>query len=208
MSDTPQGPGWWLASDGKWYPPQPTAPPPAPTAPIAPAVPPAGYGPPPQPNLPPPPGYGAFPVSQVKSGMSGCLKAFLIVLAIVVVLGLGSCVLLVSRADDIVDEFGPLNGDEARDAGPIDCRRSDATGNVTATFDLTNRSSETSNYIIAIEFTGSGDQTDTVPVSVDQLDPGETAQQTATSFTNFTGDVDCRLIAFQRISSDFGQDSN
>ena len=27
MSDTPQGPGWWLASDGKYYPPQPPAPP-------------------------------------------------------------------------------------------------------------------------------------------------------------------------------------
>lgn len=26
MSDQSQGPGWWLASDGKWYPPQPTAP--------------------------------------------------------------------------------------------------------------------------------------------------------------------------------------
>ncbi|MCX7621401.1 MAG: hypothetical protein N2037_11225 [Acidimicrobiales bacterium] len=24
MSDTPQGPGWWLASDGKWYPPSAT----------------------------------------------------------------------------------------------------------------------------------------------------------------------------------------
>ena len=23
MSDSSQGPGWWLASDGKWYPPQP-----------------------------------------------------------------------------------------------------------------------------------------------------------------------------------------
>lgn len=22
MSDTQQGPGWWLASDGRWYPPQ------------------------------------------------------------------------------------------------------------------------------------------------------------------------------------------
>ena len=25
MSDMSQGPGWWLASDGKWYPPQPSA---------------------------------------------------------------------------------------------------------------------------------------------------------------------------------------
>lgn len=32
MSDYSQGPGWWQASDGKWYPPQPAAggPPPPP----------------------------------------------------------------------------------------------------------------------------------------------------------------------------------
>ena len=53
MSDVSQGPGWWIASDGKWYPPQqhpdyrPPAPPqpptqaaqPPPSAPIAPTVP-------------------------------------------------------------------------------------------------------------------------------------------------------------------------
>jgi hypothetical protein len=38
MSDASQGPGWWVASDGKWYPPEshpdylPPAPPPPPTA--------------------------------------------------------------------------------------------------------------------------------------------------------------------------------
>ena len=36
MSDGPQGPGWWLASDGKWYPPQP-APADQPTVPDEPA---------------------------------------------------------------------------------------------------------------------------------------------------------------------------
>jgi uncharacterized RDD family membrane protein YckC len=58
MSDTSQGPGWWQASDGKWYPPeqapgaQPTAPPTAaPTGP-PPGAPPAGYG-------APAPAYGA-----------------------------------------------------------------------------------------------------------------------------------------------------
>lgn len=30
MSDASQGEGWWLASDGKWYPPQLPPPPPAP----------------------------------------------------------------------------------------------------------------------------------------------------------------------------------
>ena len=40
MSDTSQGPGWWLASDGRWYPPTtapgPTPPPPSPTGASAP----------------------------------------------------------------------------------------------------------------------------------------------------------------------------
>lgn len=44
MSDTPQGPGWWQASDGKFYPPQSAPSPNAP--PILPSAPPkkAGFG--------------------------------------------------------------------------------------------------------------------------------------------------------------------
>ena len=59
MSDTPQGPGWWQASDDKWYPPpRPVMPgeegSQAPTAP-APGVPgPGGPGPAPSPFGPPP----------------------------------------------------------------------------------------------------------------------------------------------------------
>ena len=39
MSDTSQGPGWWIASDSKWYPPQPqqAPPPPPPPPPTAPS---------------------------------------------------------------------------------------------------------------------------------------------------------------------------
>ena len=68
MSDSSQGPGWWLASDGKWYPPQsvpePVAPPPPPppfsTGAPVPPVPPAwqpGSGPP----VPPAPYAGGSP---------------------------------------------------------------------------------------------------------------------------------------------------
>lgn len=54
MSDTSQGPGWWQASDGKWYSPEQasdaSAATPAPAGPPpgygSPAGPPAGYGPP------------------------------------------------------------------------------------------------------------------------------------------------------------------
>ena len=48
MSDVSQGPGWWLASDGRWYPPQSVpanAPPPALTYPTGPYLGPPGAGP-------------------------------------------------------------------------------------------------------------------------------------------------------------------
>jgi Domain of unknown function (DUF4190) len=58
MSDVSQGPGWWYASDGKWYPPE-QAPGPAP-APAAPTMPPTGppVGPPPYESPAAPPAYG------------------------------------------------------------------------------------------------------------------------------------------------------
>ncbi len=52
MSDEPQGPGWWYATDGRWYPPEmhpdhrpdPEPPPPEPPPVVAPVVPP-GWSP-------------------------------------------------------------------------------------------------------------------------------------------------------------------
>jgi len=46
MSQQPQGPGWWRAPDGRWYPPQPMSPPPYQQGPRYAAGPPP-YGPPP-----------------------------------------------------------------------------------------------------------------------------------------------------------------
>lgn len=71
MSDVSQGPGWWQASDGKWYPPEQAAP----TSP--PAGPPPGYsaptGPPPGYGAPagPPPGYGAPGAQPYGAGPGG-----------------------------------------------------------------------------------------------------------------------------------------
>lgn len=64
MSDAPQGPGWWQASDGKWYPPTATPGTPRPPSaagpqPYGPGVPPSGG---PAPWGPPAPyGYGYAP---------------------------------------------------------------------------------------------------------------------------------------------------
>ncbi|HUZ43810.1 MAG TPA: RDD family protein [Acidimicrobiales bacterium] len=67
MSDASEGPGWWMASDGKWYPPHlhPHLPPPPSGGPGAPgsAAPPSEgqplNAPPPHPGYPP--GYGGPP---------------------------------------------------------------------------------------------------------------------------------------------------
>jgi hypothetical protein len=85
MSDSSRGLGWWQASDGKWYPPQPVAPP---------------VGPP--------------PVAP-KAGLSGCAKAAIIggIVALVCVVGVGAVLLIaVGRGVDNLSER--VVGDEGR----------------------------------------------------------------------------------------------
>jgi hypothetical protein len=79
MSDSSQGPGWWQASDGRWYPPQSH-----PTQQVASAPP--TYG------APPPAAYGA--PAATKTGMPGWVKALLIIGGILVVL-VGGCTVAV-----------------------------------------------------------------------------------------------------------------
>ncbi|MGB0114160.1 MAG: DUF4328 domain-containing protein [Ilumatobacteraceae bacterium] len=69
MSDVQQGPGWWLASDGKWYPPE-SRPQPLPPPPVA--TPPGGTGPRPQVGVTPsgPPAYGQPTYAQPAHGQA------------------------------------------------------------------------------------------------------------------------------------------
>lgn len=66
MSDVPQGPGWWQASDDKWYPPpRPTMPGEEAAGPVVTSAPPGGMAPPigtpSGPYAPPGPGPGQVP---------------------------------------------------------------------------------------------------------------------------------------------------
>ena len=77
MSDTSQGPGWWLASDGKWYPPELWTGGPG-TAPPGTAVP-TGKGAPVQPPMGGTPAYGyggAFQVAIVYAYRKEADKVF------------------------------------------------------------------------------------------------------------------------------------
>ena len=113
MSDVSQGPGWWQASDGKWYAPElhpdyrpptvPTAPPPTPTPPIAapPTAPfPAGpTGPPPAapagPPVVPPVGPATFPEA-TPPGRGGNARWIAIAVVVLIVVAAG---VIVARRD-------------------------------------------------------------------------------------------------------------
>lgn len=195
MSDTSQGPGWWQASDGRWYPPE--------QAPgyVAPPPPPAAYGPPPQPYAPYPAGAYAPPA---KSGMGGCLKAFLVVLALTVVLGGIGLVLAARAVDDAVDDLDGRDADEVDDVTDLECG-TDAAGDLRATFAVENDSSDRSNYVITIAFEDAdGNQLDTASAFVNALESGQRTETEAITFTDAPDGFTCRVTDVERFSDETG----
>ena len=81
MSEQSGGPGWWQASDGKWYPPE-QAPSAAPTAPVPETPAPGGFGGPPPAG---PPGGGPPPYVAPAGGAGGGSNTGKIVAIVVVV---------------------------------------------------------------------------------------------------------------------------
>lgn len=108
MSDVSQGPGWWQASDGKWYPPEQF--PGATTTPVEPGPPPGpGPVPGPAPKIggPPPP----------KSSNKGCMIALIVVLVLFLGAGVAAVVglgLLGSKIEEAA-ESGDLFGKDSCD---------------------------------------------------------------------------------------------
>lgn len=98
MSDTSQGDGWWLASDGKWYPPQPQQA----------AAPPV--------NAPPGPGYWQaadgnwYPPQPPQTGAKKPLhKRVWFWLLIVVAVGIGGCTALLAGGTAAIDHAAHVN---------------------------------------------------------------------------------------------------
>jgi hypothetical protein len=114
MSMEPRGPGWWRASDGRWYPPQ-----------SQPAYPPQqrpAYPPQPRPAYPPQPFGAGPPAPQKKRGNHGVLIAVLIVVAVVLVAGaLGAYFLFRAVSNSVSDVVGggELNCPSAEDISAL-----------------------------------------------------------------------------------------
>jgi hypothetical protein len=201
VSDVSQGPGWWQASDGKWYPPQPAATPP-------PMAPPPGPGPGPQWGGPPP----------AKKSNKGCLIA-LAVVGVVALLGIAAVVAVVLAVEDEVDD---RVDDANRDGGiptfsdntenppgddvtVADCGPAPDTGLMRATVDVLNHSSEPSNYIITVAFEADDGsrQLATSTALVNGLGPDQTTNAEANSFQTAPDGVDfsCSINQVQRFAA-------
>jgi hypothetical protein len=97
MSEQSGGPGWWIASDGKWYPPE-QAQAPAATAPAL---------TPPTPPTPAPPGAGQ------PSNSNGKLIVALVVAGVLIVIGV---VVVLTRDSDSASSKGSLDAFCAKSA--------------------------------------------------------------------------------------------
>lgn len=98
MSDTSQGPGWWQASDGKWYPPElaPGAQPPPPAQPQWGQQAPAGFA-----------GNGSPPPKKSTTARNVLIG----VAAVFVLLGGGCAALLFAGGSALNDAVGSVNED-------------------------------------------------------------------------------------------------
>jgi len=103
MSDASQGPGWWLASDGKWYPPNQAT-----TQTV-----PQGADPPPQWGAAPTPPPQYAPGTPPKK--SKTLRNVLIIVGVFLVLMVGGCVALIAGGTKAVND--ELNENEAKTSG-------------------------------------------------------------------------------------------
>jgi Domain of unknown function (DUF4190) len=227
MSDSSQGPGWWLASDGRWYPPQtPPTPAPAPasaSAPMPPPYVPVTGGPVPSRATN---GlavaalvlgilwlcavgsilaivFGLVALGQIKrSAQDGKGLAIAgLVLGIVGVLATVAIAFAVRRAaNEIVDN----QPDEFDDVSVVSCTRN-LDGFGVAELEITNDSSKSSTYLIAVEFrdsSGARFGTGTFDALSD-VDPGETATVRAVSTDRIEGElVRCRPTFVERVAND------
>jgi hypothetical protein len=151
----------------------------------------------PQPQYQQPQQFQPVNPAAAKSG-NGCLKAFLIVMAISVVLGVVGTVALIAFGTKVVnDNFGEAKtSDYAIDIPAGNCTLS-SSGLASVDGTLTNKSDTKHVFRLTVDFVGTdGTKIDTSPfVLTPSLSPGEKGSWTATAFTSSTKgtDINCNV---------------
>ena len=199
MSDTQQGPGWWRAGDGKWYPPN------------------AGQVPPVSRPMPDPQQQGGRSNSTLLAivGGIGAVLIGLVVLGVLASAGDGDDD---PTAADSVDEreadepaTAPLSAlsdeerEERADVELTDCGPGQFN-DMLATLEVTNHSSEPSLYFIDVVFENPGGsrQLGTSFATVDDLGPDQVTTVEAPSLDlgpAWAGRFECRIADVQRFAS-------
>lgn len=179
MSSYGEGPGWWQASDGKWYPPQ-----------AAPAY----------QTYPGPP-----PVAPRNN--NGCLIAGAVVAA-VMILGGVACVALVGEAAEDVSESIDEDQEQrervfAEDVTLDGCNPTEF-GNMAAQVTVTNHSSDRSNYSIKVSFTSpdKAELYDSTFTYVSGLEEGQTTTDEVTSIEDAPAEYVCEIVDITRLSDE------
>jgi hypothetical protein len=146
LSDIPQAPDWWQASDGKWYAPQAGQPTQDPFAQMqqGSTVPPAA---PPFANL----GMGGY--DPTRAGR-GCMSLGVIITIVTLLIGGAITAVVLFAVDDATDAINDTFDDDVRDSVEVtDCHRAeDRLNSASATLDVTNDGDESATYFVTVTF--------------------------------------------------------
>jgi hypothetical protein len=168
--------------------------------------PPQGYGPPQGQWGPPPPPKKKHTVRNVILGIIG---------AIIVIAIISSAASSSSKSDSTTakketsntdtgksDKGTKSTTDHSEDAVIMSCTKDSSTGLPTAKVKVTNNSSKSSNYIVTVSFNNGSEQIDTGIAAINNLNPGSSNTQEATSLkTDSPSSFTCKIEDTTRYSA-------
>ncbi len=189
MSDQPQGPDWWQASDGKWYPPQGDA----------------GATPPPPSSAVPPPEKkkrrGCVPI------LIGAGVVVVIIVVVAVVAGGGSNDDNKTSSKDSTAATvskGVGSADVSADVSNVTIAPADAIGIRYVTASITNHSSKRSDYLISVNVESPDGKTKYGDATIleQNVEPGQTVESKGlVTSQNVPPDAVAKLNEVQRTAS-------
>ena len=149
MSDIPQAPDWWQASDGKWYPPQPGQGTQDPFQQMQQGSTVPGS------QMPTGVTFGGIPGYNQGTGR-GCGSLWLIITVVTLLIGgaITAVVLFaVDDATDTIDDTFDTNNEALDSVEVTDCTRAeDRLNSATAVLDVTNDGDGTATYFVTVAF--------------------------------------------------------
>jgi hypothetical protein len=195
VSDIPQAPDWWQASDGKWYPPQAGQ---APADPFE-QMQQGGTTPP---SAPPSAAFGNLGY-QVPNAGKGCMSVGMIITIITLLIGgaiTAVVVFAVNDAEDAIDDATNFDDNDIDAAEVTDCGRGDFDY-AEATLDVTNNTDDEATYFITVTFENQNGnrQFGTGSATASGVQPGRTVEVHTLGAVEVPAHFQCTVTRVQRV---------